>query len=170
VRCRRPLILASVVAVAAFSLLAAGCGGGGSPGVANIASSTTAAAATTTQNAGVAYTNCMRSQGVPAFPDPTSGGEIPKVSLQQLRVSNSQLLAAQRACKSLSPTVSATQQQQVSAQALRFSRCMRKHGIADFPDPETNGRLRIPDSVESAPGYAAAVHACLRTVGPPVGG
>ncbi len=39
VRCRRPLILASVVAVAAFSLLAAGCGGGGSPGVASVASS-----------------------------------------------------------------------------------------------------------------------------------
>lgn len=84
-RCRGPLTFASVVAVAALSLLAAGCGGGGSPGVANIASSTTAAATTTTQNAAVAYTTCMRSQGVPAFPDPTSGGEIPKVSLQQLR-------------------------------------------------------------------------------------
>jgi len=31
-RCRRSLILAAVIAVAAFALLAAGCGGSGSPG------------------------------------------------------------------------------------------------------------------------------------------
>lgn len=47
---------------------------------------------------------------------------------------------------------------------------MRNHGIADFPNPESSGRLRIPDFLESAPGYPAAVHACLRTVDPPVGG
>ncbi len=43
--CCRPPTLAAIVAVAAFSLLAAGCGGGGSPGVANAASSTVPSAA-----------------------------------------------------------------------------------------------------------------------------
>ncbi len=167
-RCRGSIVVISVVAMAACSLLAAGCGGGGSPGVANIATSTTAAE-TTTQDGAVAYTNCMRSRGVPAFPDPSSG-EIPKVSLPELEVSSSQLQAAQQACKSLSPIVSATQQPQVRAKALRLSRCMRNHGITNFPDPDSNGGIRIPDSVENAPGYATAVHACLRTVGPPVGG
>jgi hypothetical protein len=160
------VILGSVVAVAALSLLAAGCGGGGSPGIANIASSTTAVR-TTTQNGPLAYTNCMRTNGVPTFPDPTSGGEIPKVDLQQVGVSNSQFQAAQRACKSLWPTVSATQQQQVSAQALRFSRCMRNHGITDLPDPDSNGGTRIPDSVENAPGYPAALNACKPFPPPP---
>jgi hypothetical protein len=52
-RCRRPIILATVVAAPAFALLAAGCGGGGgSPGVANLvaSASTTAATTTTTQS------------------------------------------------------------------------------------------------------------------------
>jgi hypothetical protein len=168
VRCRRPLILASVVAVAAVSLLAAGCGGGSSPsGVASVASSTTAATTTPTQDGAVAYTNCMRSHGVHAFPDPTSGGEIPKVSLQQLGVSNSQFQAAQQACRSLWPTVSAAQQRQISAQALRFSRCVRNHGITEFPDPDSNGGIRIPDSVENTPGYGAALNACKPFPPPP---
>ena len=98
-RCR-PLILASVAAVAAVSLLAAGCGGGSSPsGVASVASSTTSATTTPTQSGAVAYSNCMRTHGVPAFPDPTSGGAIPKVSLQQVGVSNSEFQSAQRACR-----------------------------------------------------------------------
>jgi len=65
---RRPLIFVSILAFAAFSLLAAGCGGGGgSPGVANVASSTTTTTATT-QTGLVAFAACMRSHGVPNFP------------------------------------------------------------------------------------------------------
>ena len=175
-RCRRPLILTSVVAVVVLSLLAAGCGGGSSPsGVASVASSPTIATTAKAQNGSVPYTNCMRSHGVHAFPDPSSGGEIPKVSLQQVGVSNSEFQSAQRACRSLWPTVSAAQQQQVSAQALRFSRCMRNHGITDFPDPGSNGGIRIPDSVESAPGYGTVLNACKPfppppNQGPPGGG
>jgi hypothetical protein len=52
VRCHHPLIVASVVAVAAFSLLAAGCGGAGSAGVASVASSTTAGTSTAQNGAG----------------------------------------------------------------------------------------------------------------------
>jgi subtilase family serine protease len=44
-RCCRPPTLASIVAVAACSLLAAGCGGGGSPRIASVASSTVPSAA-----------------------------------------------------------------------------------------------------------------------------
>ncbi len=84
-RCRRPLILSSVVAVAAFSLLAAGCGGGGSPGVASVASPRPAATTTTTQNGLVAFSQCMRSNGMPSFPDPQRfvGGNV-KLTIHQL--------------------------------------------------------------------------------------
>ncbi len=84
-RCRRPLLLSSVVAVVAFSLLAAGCGGGGSPGVANVASSTTAATTPTTQNGLLAFSQCMRSHGMPNFPDPQRfvGGNV-KLTIHQL--------------------------------------------------------------------------------------
>ena len=92
-RCRRPLIPTSVIAVAAVSLLAAGCGGG---------SSTTAA---TTQNgmvALVAYSHCMRSHGVPSFPDPTSSEGIPK---DKIPVGSPRFPVASSACKHLMPAM-----------------------------------------------------------------
>ena len=108
VLCRRPLILASVVAVAAFSLLAAGCGGGGSPGVASVASSTTAATTTTTQNGLLAFSACMRSNGMPNFPDPQRfvGGNV-KLTIHQLVAGNPHFQAALNACDHLLPTTAA---------------------------------------------------------------
>jgi hypothetical protein len=53
-------------------------------------------------------------------------------------------------------------------QALAFSRCMRAHGVAKFPDPSTNGRgiqLTIgPGSGVNPqdPGFRAAQKACGR--------
>ena len=101
-RCRPPLILVSVVAVAACSLLAAGCGGGGSPGVASVASSTaastTAAATTTTQTGTIAsafaFARCMRSHGIPGWPDPNSHGFFDKSKLRPLGLSVSRVLGA----------------------------------------------------------------------------
>jgi subtilase family serine protease len=99
-RCQRPLILASVAAVAALSLLAAGCGGGGSSGTAGAAASTTS-----TQNRAVAFSRCMRSRGVPNFPDPPPiGARTPKPSPQQLGVGESQFQAAKSACDHLLPS------------------------------------------------------------------
>jgi subtilase family serine protease len=101
-RCRRPLILTSVVAVAAFALLAAGCDGGGSPRVASVTSST-AGATTTTQNGPLAFSHCMRSNGVPNFPDPSSGWRFDKSEPQQLGISESKFQAAVSACNHLLP-------------------------------------------------------------------
>ena len=83
VRCR-PLILASVVAVAVFSLLAAGCGGGAA--LLGSRASPDFDPATTTTSGAVAYSACMRSHGVPNFPDPDSQGNFP--SIDQLGVSS----------------------------------------------------------------------------------
>ena len=98
-RCRASLIFTPVAAAAAFSLLAAGCGGSGrAPGAAG--SSTTAAG--TTQNGAVAFTRCMRSHGVPNFPDPPPiGARAPKPSPSQLGVSSSAFQAAASACDRL---------------------------------------------------------------------
>jgi hypothetical protein len=158
--CRHPLIPASVVAAAAFALLAAGCGGGGSPGVANVASSTTAATSTT-QNGAVAFTRCMRSNGVANFPDPPpTGARTHKPTLQQLGVSDSQFRAAMRACNrllpngSLGPQQTAQQKRTRLADELSFARCMRKHGVSRFPDPTSQGDL----SVEMVQAQGVNVH------------
>jgi len=180
-RCRRPLIVASVVAVAAFSLLAAGCGGGGgSPGVASVASSTTSATTSattttaTTPNALVAFSRCMRSNGVPNFPDPQRfvGGNV-KLTVHQLGASSPQVQVAMSACDHLLPTNGASGSQQTAQQqrtqvadALSFARCVRSHGVTRFPDPTAQGQLTV-EMVQAqgielhSPAVLRAVQECL---------
>jgi hypothetical protein len=170
--CRRPLIVASVVA-AALSLLAAGCGGGGSPGVASVASSTTVAT-TTTQAGLIGFSNCMRSNGMPSFPDPQHfvGGNV-KLTLHQFGTGSAQFQAAMNACNHLLPTnggsgsqETAQQQRTRLADELSFARCMRSHGVAHFPDPTAQGELTV-EMVRAqgidvhSPAVLRAIQACL---------
>ena len=163
-----------LVALAFVVLVLAGCGGGGSPSghVAQLGTSTTQGSSPSrgsTRDQALAYVHCMRSHGVPLWPDPDSSGGFDKSKLtpQQLGVGSSQIGAAQKACKSLAPTYSATPQPHVLAQALTFSRCMRAHGAANFPDPESNGAIVIPHAMESSPAYLAALHFCIHKYGVP---
>jgi hypothetical protein len=105
----------------------------------------------------------MRSNGVLTFPDPNSGGVIPKVALQNLGVSSSQFAAAQRACQHLRPSPTAAQQRAVAAESLQFSRCVRSHGVPNFPDPDSTGRIPDPATVgvnQGSPKFEAANQAC----------
>jgi hypothetical protein len=168
----RLLALISVVAVAAFALLAAGCGGGTSPRVANVASTTTVT--TTTDQAGLgAYAGCMRSHGVPTFPDPDGTGGIPKAQVvAAFQANRIKFNAAQAACRGLLPNGSLgppqTPQQQATrlADALSFARCMRGHGVTRFPDPTAQGQLTV-EMVEAqgidvhSPAVLRAVQECL---------
>jgi hypothetical protein len=175
-RCRRSLILPSVVAIAAFALLAAGCGGGGSPGVASVATFTTAATSTTTttQNGLVAFSQCMRSNGMPNFPDPQRfvGGNV-KLTIHQLVGNSPHFQAALGACSHLLPTnggggsqETAQQQRTRLADGLSFARCMRSHGVARFPDPTAQGQLTV-EMVQAqgidvrSPAVLRVVQACL---------
>jgi hypothetical protein len=176
--CRRQLIFASLVAVAAFSLLAAGCGGGSSPGVANVASSTTAAttttqSATTTGNGTLAFAHCMRSHGVPTFPDPDRSGEIPKPQAVEARKNDpSGFDAANRACihllsnGSYGPTQTITPTERTDY--LKAAACMRHHGFPDFPDPTFLGnsvRVDIPSSIDqSSSRFRNAATICTKLI------
>lgn len=113
----------------------------------------------------------MRSSGVPHWPDPTSGGSFDKskLTLQQLGVSSTQLQAAQDVCSHLLPTASSAQRRLAAAQALRFSQCMRGHGVTSFPDPGSGGRIPDPASLgidQGSPLFQAANQAC-RAFRPP---
>ena len=100
----------------------------------------------------VAFSRCVRSHGVPDFPDPQAGASNAKSpSAQQLRVSSSQLSAAEHACQRLLPV--GTDDQFPSAEVplllrgmLPFARCMRSHGVPNFPDPavDSEGRPIFP--------------------------
>jgi hypothetical protein len=109
---------------------------------------------TNTQKA-LAYSRCMRSHGAPNYPDPNSSGDLPKVSQQELNTP--QFQAAERACQPLLPAGTDDQfppgeVQQLLVGMLRFSQCMRSHGVPNWPDPITGplGRPEFP--LEEVPG------------------
>ena len=160
-RLRRPFILS---AIAALSLLAAGCGGGGSP-----QAGTTATTATIPRTTLLAFSHCMRTNGVPSFPDPQRfvGGNV-KLTIHQIGNGTPHFQAALDACNHLLPShgsgsqESAQQQRTRLADELSFARCMRGHGVARFPDPTAQGEL----SVEMVQAQGIDVHspAVLRVV------
>lgn len=165
-----PLVVGVLVS-ACLALLAAACSSSGSQ-VAQLSTSTTGSSPPSrgsTHDQALAYAGCLRSHGVPLWPDPESSGAFDKSKLtpHQLGVSSSQIGTAQKACRSLVPTYSATPQPHVVAEALRFSRCMRAHGAANFPDPESNGAIAIPHAMENSPTYLAALHLCIHKYGVP---
>ena len=96
----------------ALGIAVAACGDPPAPGTATGSTTATAnpAGSGGSQGSGLAaYTNCMRSHGVPNFsPHPTTSVGAPKKdrqqeqqSLQRLKVTKSRLLAAEKACEQL---------------------------------------------------------------------
>jgi hypothetical protein len=163
----------ALIVTSGLALLASACGPPSS-GVAAIStttssSSASAPAASALPNRTLAFSRCMRSNGVLSFPDPNSAGVIPKVALQRLGVSSSRFESAQSACQHLLPNGGSgpdqAQLQQSRTQALRFSRCVRAHGVTNFPDPDNTGRIPDPATLgppinQGAPRFQAANRAC----------
>jgi hypothetical protein len=135
-----PAVIAALVGPA---LLLTACAGSPGSHVAQLGTTATQSssagppAASARQNGALAFSRCMRSHGVSQFPDPGSSGAIPKVTLQQLGVGSSQFQAAQTACVSLLEPTN-TQVQQTLSGMLDFARCMRSHGVHNWPDPTTD--------------------------------
>ena len=161
---------AAVITVLAAGLLAAACGG--SP------SSTGSGAS---PNAGgppndpipLAYSQCMRSHGVPGFPDPNGQVQISKQQIVQLPVSGPRLQAAQQACIKLWPyqPLSGAQQRQQLTGYLKFAQCMRSHGVPGFPDPSAHdGHVEFVISISKdgfdphSPQILAKAHECKRVL------
>lgn len=133
----RPLTAAAfAIAVAAVLLLAAGCGGGSSLQVAQLTTTVSGTAPGSALPAADAYAACMRKHGVKDFPDPNSQGQF--TGLSSLNATTPTFAAAARACQPLQlsgPPPSPQAQRQAVEAALKVARCMRKHGVASFPDP-----------------------------------
>jgi hypothetical protein len=152
-----------VLAAVCLALLAASCGGGPSAGP---AASSKAGGSTSSDE--LAFSRCMRANGVGDYPDPSSGGTIPKRSAQELGVSATRYQAAQRECAHLLPNggrgPDQAQLQQIRAKGLQFAQCMRHHGVA-LPDPARTGRIPDPASVginQGSPQFESANQACGR--------
>jgi hypothetical protein len=131
---------AAIIATAALALPAAAFGASpsstGAGGPANARASTLSRS--TNVERALAYSRCMRAHGVLRFPDPNSSGAIPKEGLAQLGVSGTVFDAAQKACQRLLPNSGQPSQawDQMTLSALwNFARCVRSHGVPNWPDP-----------------------------------
>jgi hypothetical protein len=169
---------ATVIATAGLALLAAGCGGSSGSHVAQLSSTTTPSSSSSTTSAAsahqsdaVAFARCMRTEGVSHWPDPNSSGVFDKSKLttKQLGASSSQVQAAQSACNHLLPNggsgPNASQVRQERARGLHFSQCVRSHGVPNFPDPGSDGRIPDPATVginQGSPKFEAANQACRK--------
>ena len=157
---RRAMVLAA--ALASFALLVAACGGDG----------LSTAGGTPYQQA-LAYAQCMRSNGEPGFPDPSSQGLFQNLGPVDIR--SAQYLSASKACGHLLPAYQAgtLQQRQTLSRQLKYAACFRSHGFPDTADP-----IQMPNgNIEGAgpggavgpgsgidtnsPQYKSAQQACL---------
>ena len=136
----RPAAAALLVLVA--SLAIAACGGSGGSG-------SSGPGGTSTTEAGLKFAACVRSHGVPDFPDPgASGGGPVKQTPNSISVDGHHLSESPRVvqkamgkCQKYSPVahgpkISAAQLAKLKAGALAMAKCMRAHGVPNFPDPQ----------------------------------
>jgi hypothetical protein len=121
------------------------------------------------------FASCMRSHGVPGFPDPNAQGAISVSSASGIDPGSQQFQHAQQACQKLLPNggqPSPAQQAQMRTQALAFSACMRSHGVPNFPDPQFSSGGRVTMKLTagsggsgidpSSPQFQAAQKACQK--------
>ena len=143
---------AAIIATAGLVLLAAACSG--SPSSTGSGGSSNAGGSSSSRL--VAFSHCMRSNGVSQYPDPTSS-RLPKVTPQQLGASLSQFQTAQRACEHLLPNSGQSGQTgRATAAQLndmrRFSQCMRSHGVPNWPDLSINSEGTASFNLQGIPG------------------
>jgi hypothetical protein len=175
-RTARARIAAAIMATTALTLLTAACSSSPSSTGASGSSSTggsgsTNASDSSSSPSAVSYSNCMRSHGVPNYPDP-SGGQLPKGDARAFGVSSSVFTAARSACQSLLPNAGSFQEQasqcslagncppavvaQMMAIDRKFAQCMRSHGVPNWPDPIIDHLSGIPSFRVSKAGITHA--------------
>jgi hypothetical protein len=160
---RRPLparrAAAITAALAGVACLAAACSSPQSP--AGKPSSSPGAQA-------LAYSKCMRSHGVPDFPDPKINGSSVSMGVGtrgDLNPSNPTFKAAGRACHSLQPAGAnpPAQSAQELATDVKFADCMRSHGYPSFPDPDSRGVFNLPPAINpNSAQFGSATNACQK--------
>jgi hypothetical protein len=156
--------LAAALGVATvLSVAACGSGNGPNGGVVSGTSNTPML---------LAFAHCMRAHSVPDFPDPggarRSGSETSILGITlpaTIDISSPAFKTAMSACLKLAtpgaPQAGVTEAQRQAA--VRYSECIRAHGVPNYPDPVfRNGRIGIRpgDANPNSPAFLAAEKAC----------
>jgi hypothetical protein len=152
-------VAALAAALAVMALLTVACGGG-SPSAADPPGAGQGRLAQA-----LAFAHCMRSHGVPGFPDPdSSGGWMVNPSDNSAFTGHQ---SARAACAHLYPrdgkaAPDAAQQAQQQRRSLVFAACMRRHGFPNIPDGWSGniGQLISAGIDPSSPRLNAALTKC----------
>jgi hypothetical protein len=167
------LICLTLALAAAVPLV--GCGGGGHSG-------TNSSASTDGRfQQALKFSQCMRSHGLPNFPDPQQSGLGGGVQLtlnksSGLNPNSATFKSALAACRKYSPggrTGGKPLSPAEKAQFLRYSQCMRTHGVPNFPDPKFSSggaQLQLQGIGPGSPGFDKAQKACQSVLPGKVGG
>ncbi len=171
-----------------ISLLAAlGLAGCGSSSPSGTATNASAGQSSDTTSKTLEFASCMRSHGVSNFPDPTGGHLALRIqqnsnstTVNGVEVNSPAFRSAMQTCRSYMPNAgmpSPAQTAKAKSQALAMSRCMRSHGVPNFPDPKMQpgpyGGLAF--SVDfggtgidpNSPAFQAAQNDCGSIIGTP---
>jgi hypothetical protein len=161
-----------LAALAVLAVIVAGCGNG-SAGTGNSTATSGGNGTSATHEKAVKFAECMRANGVSAFPDPNVSGELTIDGIangSSVDTSSAAFEQALSVCKELEPPgfTGTKVTPQLRTARLKFAKCMRDNGVPDFPDPTPNGPLidtnRIPSLAgkdpRSDPGLQAAMQKC----------
>jgi hypothetical protein len=171
---------AILLCLAGAGLSLSACGGTSSPGAGGSTSPQDTAA---NNSKALQFAECMRAHGVPNFPDPT-GGQIDlrvqqtpnSTTVNGVQVSGPAFQTAMKSCRPYLPNggrPTAAQTAKAKTQALAMSKCMRSHGVPNFPDPQfqtgPNGGIGVRISGAginpNSPAFQAASKACGQIFG-----
>ncbi len=153
--------LRPLAALALVALIAAGCSSGGAGGTSTNA---------TAHEKAVKFSECVRANGVSAFPDPDASGELTIDGVangSSLDPNSATFKKAISACKNLEPPGFTGRKRSAQEQdcALKFAQCVRENGVRDFPDPVKGEPLvdtnRIPSSATD--GGMTILNAAMQT-------
>lgn len=106
------------------------------------------------------FAQCMRTNGVTDFPDPTNGHFLMPGDVQ----SNPHFHSALQICQHLlGPNGATNGNGSNTASLLVFAHCMQHHGVPQFPDPTAGGGIGLPAGVDpNSPAFQHAWQACQR--------
>ena len=116
----------------------------------------------------LAFSTCMRSHGVPNFPDPSPNGGALIGPNSAINPQSPAFQSAQQSCQKLLGG-GGTPQPFSESQKLAIiatSKCMRAHGVPDYPDPTLSATrprvsLELPATINpQAPAFLKAAKAC----------
>lgn len=144
---------ASLAVVALIGLPMAACSSGSSADPSSASGNSSADAAA---NGDAAFAQCVRQHGVSNMPDPQDGHFLMPGSV----TSNPSWQSAVQACQHYLPGGTLGGNNNSSAM-LNYSHCMQTHGEPQYPDPEANGALAMPASIDqNSPTFQKAEQDC----------